>query len=119
VGLPDSLPLGVAVTGDAAKNEVVFKKCSVVGRTAGTYPKFAYSPLMKAAGESGLVWTEDNIKNYLPDPNVLLKKFSPTEGRADLATGTTKMLFRLPGEEECDNVIAYLKAFSTAVAPTQ
>jgi cytochrome c len=64
------------------KGEVVFKKCmlchrigpdavivigpvltGVVGRTAGTYPKFAYSPLMKGAGENGLVWSEDNIKN--------------------------------------------------------
>jgi cytochrome c len=76
-----------AVAGDAAKGEVVFKKCmlchrigpdavivigpvltGVIGRTAGTYPTFAYSPLMKAAGENGLVWTEDSIKDYLPIP---------------------------------------------------
>jgi cytochrome c len=41
------------------------------------------------------------------------------KGKAGLATGTTKMLFRLPGEEERDDVIAYLKTFSTAAARTQ
>ena len=126
-----------AFSGDAAKGEVVFKKCmichsigpeatiligpvltGVVGRKAGTYPGFAYSPLMKAAGENGLFWTEDNIKNYLPDPGAFLKKFLTEKGKADLATGSTKMFFRLPGEEDRDNVIAYLKTFSSA-PPTQ
>ncbi|MDU1691351.1 MAG: c-type cytochrome, partial [Bradyrhizobium sp.] len=73
--------------GDPAKGEQIFKQCmtchrigpdaknavgpvltGVVGRATGTYPGFAYSDLNKHAGEAGLVWTEDNIFEYLPDP---------------------------------------------------
>src|SRR5271165_2821706 len=83
-----------ATAADSAKGEMVFKKCmlchrigpdatnligpvltGVVGRKAGTYPGYNYSPLMKAAGENGLTWTEDDIKSYLPDPGAFLKKF--------------------------------------------
>jgi cytochrome c len=124
-----------AFAADAAKGELVFKKCmlchrigpdaanligpvltGVVGRKAGTYPAYNYSPLMKAAGENGLVWTEDNITNYLPDPSAFLKKFLTDKGKADLATGAAKMLLRLPSEQERADVIAYLKTFS-AQAP--
>src|SRR5262249_34219764 len=76
-----------ASSGDAAAGEAVFRKCmtchrigpgatnligpqqnGLVGRHAGTAPGFAYSPLNKAAGENGLVWTEANIYEYLADP---------------------------------------------------
>jgi cytochrome c len=134
VCLPVASP-GIAA--DAAKGEMVFKKCmlchrigpdaanligpvltGVVGRKAGTYPGYNYSPLMKAAGENGLVWTEDNITNYLPDPSAFLKKFLTDKGKADLATGAAKMLFRLPSEHEREDVIAYLKSFSAAALVT-
>jgi cytochrome c len=127
-----------ALGADVAKGEAVFKKCmlchrigpdaviligpvltAVVGRKAGTYPGFAYSPLIKAAGENGLVWTEDNINNYLPDPNAFLKKFLTDKGKPELATGSSKMLFKLPGEQERDDVIAYIKTFSSGAPPTQ
>ena len=74
--------------GNPEKGEQVFKKCrtchmigdgattligppqnGIVGRTAGTIPGYAYSALNKAAGANGLVWTEQNIYDYLPDPN--------------------------------------------------
>ena len=119
-----------AAGGDAAAGEAVFKKCmtchrvgpdakntvgpqqnGVVGRTAGTIPGFAYSPLNKAAGEAGLVWTEDNIFAYLPDPNAFLKKFLTDKNKADQAAGVTKMAFKLPSEKERKDVIAYLKKF--------
>jgi cytochrome c len=123
---------------DAAKGEVVFKKCmvchrigpnavpligpvltDVIGRQAGTYPGFAYSPMMKAAGENGLVWSEERIKDYLPDPNAFLKKFLSETGKPELTTGSSKMLFKLPSEQERDDVIAYVKTFSAATPPTQ
>jgi cytochrome c len=126
-----------AIAADAAKGEMVFKKCmlchrigpdaanligpvltGVVGRKAGTYPGYNYSPLMKAAGENGLVWTEDNISSYLPDPSAFLKKFLTDKGKADLATGAAKMLFRLPSEQERQDVIAYLKTFSVPAPVT-
>lgn len=117
--------------GDAAKGETVFKKCltchrvgegaknmvgpvltGVVGRKAGTVEGYTYSALNKAAGENGLVWTEALVIEYLADPNAFLKKFLTEKGKANLATGTTKMVFKLPNETERKDVTAYLKTFS-------
>lgn len=116
---------------DAAKGETVFNKCKVchrigdgarnnvgpvlngvMGRQAGTMEGFSYSPLNKAAGENGLKWDENLIFAYLEDPNVFLKKFLTEKGKADLATGQTKMVFKLASEQERKDVIAYLKQFS-------
>jgi cytochrome c len=117
--------------GDVTKGEVVFKKCmvchrigpdaailigpvltGVIGRPAGTYPGFVYSPLMKAAGENGLVWSEELIKEYLPDPPAFLKKFLTDKGKPTLAAGLSKMLFKLPSEQERDDVVAYIETFA-------
>ena len=116
---------------DAAAGEAVFKKCmtchrigegaknavgpeqnGLIGRQAGTVPGFAYSPLNKAAGEAGLIWTEDTIFEYLPDPNGFLIGFLKSKGKDDLAKGSTKMAFKLTSEKERKDVIAYLKKFS-------
>jgi cytochrome c len=124
-----------AAEGDAEKGAVVFKKCmtchrigegaknatgpvlnNVIGRQAGTYPDFKYSTLNHTAGENGLVWSEDLIFAYLPDPNAFLKKFLVDAGKPDLAKGTTKMAFKLPKEQDRLDVIAYIKQFS---APAQ
>ena len=120
-----------AVAQDAAKGETVFNKCKVchrigegarnnvgpmlngvIGRQAGTVESFSYSPLNKAAGENGLKWDENLIFAYLEDPNVFLKKFLTDKGKADQATGQTKMVFKLANEQERKDVIAYLKQFS-------
>ncbi len=117
--------------GTAENGADVFKKCrtchmigegariligppqnELIGRQAGTYAGYPYSALNKAAGENGLVWTEENIFNYLPDPNAFLKKFLTDKGKADLATGATKMPFKLGDEQDRRDVIAYLKKFS-------
>jgi cytochrome c len=122
-----------AVAQDAAAGEKVFKKCmichmigdnakngigpiqnGIVGRPAGSIPGYTYSALNKATGEAGLVWTEQNIFDYLPDPNAFLKKYLTDNGKANLATGGTKMPFKLPNEQERKDVIAYLKKFSPA-----
>ena len=116
---------------DAAKGETVFKQCmtchrigpdaknavgpvltGIIGRTSGTAPGFAYSPINKAAGENGLVWTNELIMAYLPDPNAFLKKFLTDKGKADLATGSTKMAFKLADEQQRKDVIAYIDKFS-------
>jgi cytochrome c len=117
--------------GDPAKGEQVFKQCmtchrigpdaknlvgpvltGVIGRQSGTAPGFSYSDLNKHAGENELVWSEDLIFEYLPDPNAFLKKFLTDKGKADLATGTTKMAFKLANEQQRKDVIAYIKTFS-------
>src|SRR5215470_13577862 len=117
--------------GDADNGAEVFKKCrtchmigegariligppqnGLIGRQAGTYEGYPYSSLNKSAGENGLIWTEENIFDYLPDPNAFLKKFLTDKGKADLAVGSTKMPFKLADDKERKDVIAYLKKFS-------
>lgn len=61
------------------------------------------------------VWcgARDLIFEYLPDPNAFLKKFLTDKGKADEATGSTLMTFRLANEQQRKDVIAYVKQFST------
>jgi cytochrome c len=120
--------LGTAHAQDAAAGESVFKKCrachqvgagakagvgpaqnNLIGRAAGTIEGFSYSAINKAAGEAGLVWTEENVFEYLADPNTFLKKFLTDKGKPDLATGSTKMVFKLADDQDRKDVIAYLK----------
>src|SRR6201992_1891396 len=122
---------GAASGGDPAKGEQIFKQCmtchrigpdaknlvgpvltGVIGRQSGTAPGFSYSALNKAAGENGLVWSNDLIFQYLPDPNAFLKKFLTDKGKPDLATGVTKMTFHLSDEQQRKDVIAYIDTFS-------
>jgi cytochrome c len=126
-----ALPAGAASAQDATKGEQVFKQCmtchrigpdaknlvgpvltGIIGRQSGTAPGFAYSALNKAAGENGLVWNNELIMQYLPDPNAFLKKFLTEKGKADLATGSTKMAFKLADEQQRKDVIAYIDKFS-------
>lgn len=119
--------------GDAAAGETVYKKCmtchrigpgaknavgptqnGLIGRTAGTAEGFNYSPLNKAAGAAGLVWTEQAVFDYLPDPNAFLKKFLADKGKSDAATGSTKMSYKLASEKERKDVIAYIKKAGAA-----
>ncbi|NJO35600.1 MAG: cytochrome c family protein [Rhodospirillales bacterium] len=97
------------MVGEGARNLVGPVQNGLIGRQAGTYEGYAYSPLNKAAGDNGLIWTEENIFAYLADPNAFLKKFLTDKGKADLAVGMTKMPFRLIDEQERRDVIAYLK----------
>jgi cytochrome c len=126
-----ALSSGVAFAQDAEKGEQIFKQCmtchrigpdaknligpvltGVIGRQSGTAPGFAYSALNKAAGENGLVWSDDLIMQYLPDPNAFLKKFLTDKGKPELATGSTKMTFHLSDEQQRKDVIAYINKFS-------
>ena len=107
--------VALADNGDAAAGATVFKKCmvchtleagknkvgpslqGVIGRTAGTAPGFNYSAAMKAAGQSGVVWNEQTLDQYLTAP----KKFVPGN----------KMPFPgLPDAKDRANVIAYIKS---------
>lgn len=111
--------------GDAAKGESEFKKCKschaivaddgteivkggktgpnlygVVGRAAGSVADFKYSEVMAKAGEKGLVWTEENLAAYLPDPTKFLDEFAGEAG------GKSKMTFKLAKGGE--DIAAYL-----------
>ena len=41
-----------------------------------------------------------------------IKKYLTEKGKADQATGSTKMVFKLANEQQRKDVIAYLKTFS-------
>lgn len=111
--------------GDATKGEADFKKCKachaitgddgteiqkggktgpnlygVVGRAAGTFPDFKYSEVMTEAGGKGLVWSEETLVSYLPDPSKFLEEFSGD------ATGKSKMTFKLT--KGAEDMAAYL-----------
>ncbi len=104
-----------ALEGNAAHGAIVFKQCKVchavgpgakagvgpeqnnlIGSKAGSRPGYNYSPAMKAAGEKGLVWTEENLDKYLENPKALVPG--------------TKMIFPgLKNPQDRADVIAYLK----------
>lgn len=126
-------PTAVFAEGDAAKGEKVFNRCkachmvgdnaknrvgpvlnNIIGRAAGKAEKYRYSKINVAAGEAGLIWTEENLMEYLPNPTTFLKKYLTENGAEDKAKGRSKMVFQLKKEQDRADVIAYLKTFSEA-----
>ncbi len=104
--------------GNVADGEEVFKKCrachevgpdaktklgpvlnGIIGRKAGTYEGFTYSPANKKAGEEGWVWTEENILKYLANPR-------------EAMPGNRMAFAGLAEEQDRLDVLAYLKTFS-------
>ncbi|WP_313618776.1 cytochrome c family protein [Agrobacterium sp.] len=102
--------------GDSAKGEMVFKRCSachavgegaknrvgpqlngIIGRTAGTAPDYNYSNQMKEAGSNGLVWSADELRDFLSAP----KKKIP--GNKMASAGISK-------PADLDNLIAYIES---------
>jgi cytochrome c2 len=97
--------------GDASAGKVVFKKCQachslkadetligpslhgIFGRKAGAIPDFRYSTSMR---NSGIMWDDDTLGKYLPDPQALVPH--------------TKMTFiGLKDLTELADLIAYLR----------
>jgi len=110
--------------GDAAAGEKVFKKCmachqvgpdakakvgppltGVVGRKAGSVEGFEYGKSMAAAGEAGLVWTEEELFAFLKHPRNYLRE------KLDDKKAKTQMSRKLKKDEDRANIIAYLKTF--------
>jgi len=108
-----TLPLaGALADGDAAMGKRQFAPCSachtvevggpnkvgpnlhgIIGRAAGMREDFVYSPALK---ESGVVWTEENLRAWIKKP-------------MDLIKGTKMPFGGYASEEVQDNVLAYLK----------
>ncbi|TXI02018.1 MAG: cytochrome c family protein [Rhizobium sp.] len=68
----------------------------VIGRRAGSVPDYAYSASMKAAGDTGLVWDDQALAEFLRDPS----------GKVP----GTKMRFWGLWSSEVEDLIAFLKA---------
>ena len=117
----------IASEGDAVKGKKVFKKCSschmvgegaknkvgpyltgIVGRAAGTIEKFKYGKSLAAAGEAGLVWTEEELFEYLTDPRKYLR------AKLEDKKAKSKMACKLKKEQDRLDVIAYLKTIEAA-----
>ncbi|GGB83284.1 hypothetical protein GCM10011352_06410 [Marinobacterium zhoushanense] len=79
---------------DSAKNGFGPDLHGVVGRKAGTVPRFAYSDALK---NSGLTWTEDNLRQWVVD----------NEG---LVPGTRMRHVSVSDPVEQDYLIAFLKS---------
>ena len=120
-----------APTGDAAAGEKEFRQCQschvvrapdgevlagraartgpnlhgVVGRVAGSVEDYAYSDLMEAAGEAGLVWDEADFVPYVMDPTGHLREVSGDDGRG-------KMTYRVRKDEDAHDLYAFLARFS-------
>lgn len=120
-----SMPAFAFEDGDAVKGEKVFKKCAschmvgpeaknkvgpaltdVMGRTAGTYADYKYGKSLVAAGEAGLVWTDEEVFEYLADPKKYLR------AKLEDKKAKSKMSFKLKKEADRKDVIAYLKTFA-------
>ncbi|MBL4768623.1 MAG: cytochrome c family protein [Rhodobacteraceae bacterium] len=116
-----------AAAQDTSQGETVFKKCKschmigpeaknktgpnltgVIGRPAGTYEGYKYSKSMRAVGEGGLIWDEDQLFAYLENPTKYLRK------RLDNRKAKAKMSLKLRDEDDRKNVIAYLATYSVA-----
>ncbi len=114
--------LGATHAQDVAGGKSVFNQClachaldhavvgpplaGVVGRPAGAVAGYSYSPMMRAAGEAGLVWSEQAVIDYLPNPTKYLKTFLASKNKT--VTGSGKMFYMLANEDQRKNVVAYL-----------
>lgn len=117
--------------GDAAKGEREFNKCKachmiqaddgtdivkggktgpnlygVIGRAAGAQDGFRYGTGLVAAGESGLVWDEENLATYVQDPKAFLVEVTGDSGVR------SNMSFKLARGSE--DVAAYLASVGPA-----
>jgi cytochrome c len=110
-GVATAAPVPVGSVADKQHGEVVFRACGgchheradatgpdlhgVVGRKAGSLDGFRYSNAMKRAN---LVWTVENLRAYLRDPQAVVK-------------GNRMPFPGLPADTDVDDVVAFLESF--------
>jgi len=89
---------------DSAKNRVGPGLKDLFGRAAGTHEDYKYSKDMMAAGDKGLVWTDETIAAFVADPKGYLGE-QLAKSRAN-----TRMAFAgIRSEKDILDLIAYLK----------
>lgn len=111
--------------GDAKKGEKVFKKCKachsleegkkkvgpslfqIIGRKAGSVDGFKYSKSYVAAGEKGLMWTEENLNPYLENPKKFMRAYLEDK------KAKSKMVMKFKKLKQREDVIAYLQSLQS------
>ncbi|MBL4892438.1 MAG: c-type cytochrome [Rhizobiaceae bacterium] len=93
--------------GEGAENSTGPVLTGVIGRQAGTFEGYRYGKSTKAAGDKGLIWSEELVFEYLENPRNFLRAYLETR------KAKSKMKFKLKKEEDRRNVAAYLATFST------
>ncbi len=88
--------------GPDAKNKVGPALTDVVGRAAGTVKGFKYGKSLVAAGEKGLVWSQETLAAYLEDPSKYLQAYLGDP------KARSSMSFKLTKEADRLDVAAYL-----------
>lgn len=84
--------------GPDAANKVGPNLTDIVGRKAAAVGEFTgYSDAMKAKGEEGLVWTEENLRAFLDKPK-------------DFVKGTSMAFSGLRKDKDFNGIIEFLKA---------
>lgn len=107
--------------GEVVAGKKVFKKCSVchsldparkklgptlkgvIGRTAGSIEGYSYSDSYIEAREKDLVWTEENIVEYLANPRRYLAAY------LGIKKARSKMTMEFKELSDRENVVTYLK----------
>jgi cytochrome c2 len=83
--------------GEGARNRVGPALNDTVGNVVAHVEGFRYSPALREAGASGMIWTEENLAAYLADPRGFIRG--------------NRMAFQgLRSDEDIAAVIAYMQA---------
>jgi cytochrome c len=80
-------------TKEPGRNSIGPSLYGVVGRPAASLPTYLYSPAMK---QSQIVWTEENIANFVSSP-------------AARVPGTKMTFVGIPEADRRDDLVAFLK----------
>ena len=69
----------------------------VIGRPVGTFPDYRYSDAFLARKAEGMMWTEDNVRNFIRGPR-------------DFIPGTVMQFVGIKRSSMRNDLIAYLKS---------
>ena len=113
---------GALAAGNLARGAAIFRQCQmchslekdvngegpslyrIVGRPAGSIADYAYSDAIRNSAAKGLVWTADNLVQYLANPHQFLVNYL---GDANIRN---KMIFSLANDQDRQDVVAYLQS---------
>lgn len=114
LGLAAILASAAPATADPVRGETLFAACAachqtgqtssrtgpslrgIIGRPAGSLNDFRYS---RAMSQSGIVWSEDNISQFIQHPQGFLR-------------GTRMAFSGIRSEQDRSDIIDYLKSIS-------